>query len=89
MDNASIHRGGRIKELCDQVGVRLMYLPAYSPEFNPIEKAFCVIKSRLRRSGALNRARSPQEEMDIIYRTADEALTPELIRSLFKGSVYL
>lgn len=89
MDNASIHCGGRIEELCEQAGVRLMYLPAYSPEFNPIEKAFCVIKSRLRRSGALNRAQSAEEEMDIIYRTADAALTPELIRSLFEGSVYL
>lgn len=53
MDNAPIHHRGEIEDLCELFGVRLLYLAPYSPDFNPIEKAFFVIKSRLRRIKAL------------------------------------
>jgi transposase len=36
MDNAPVHHRGRIAELCDNAGVLLVYLPAYSPDMNPI-----------------------------------------------------
>jgi len=37
LDNASFHKGGKIKFLIEQAGCQLLYLPAYSPDFNPIE----------------------------------------------------
>jgi hypothetical protein len=40
MDNLSSHRGSRIKELIEARGCELIYLPPYSPDFNPIEEAF-------------------------------------------------
>ena len=40
MDNLTAHKGERVKELIEQRGCELLYLPAYSPDFNPIEKAF-------------------------------------------------
>jgi transposase len=41
MDNLSAHKGERIKELIEQrASCQLIYLPSYSPDFNPIEQAF-------------------------------------------------
>jgi len=41
--------------------MRLEFLPPYSPDFNPIELAFSIIKSRLKRDGALFRAASESQ----------------------------
>jgi transposase len=39
MDNATFHKGGRIEQLIQEAGCELLYLPAYSPDFN--RKKFC------------------------------------------------
>ena len=57
IDNASIHKIDGIRELVEDRGARLLYLPSYSPDFNPIELAFSTIKQWLR----LNRDRVNQE----------------------------
>ena len=51
MDNASIHKGGRIEELITKAGCTLLYLPPYSPDFNPIELAWAFVKKLIRRQG--------------------------------------
>jgi hypothetical protein len=48
IDNASIHKVAGIRELVEECGMRLMFLPAYSPDLNPIELAFSSIKAWLR-----------------------------------------
>lgn len=48
MDNASIHKDPSIVELVESRGMRVEFLPAYSPDFNPIEEAFSVIKAHIR-----------------------------------------
>ena len=53
MDNASIHRGVRIKELCEDAGVDLFFLPPYSPDLNPIEATFHDLKAWIRRNQQL------------------------------------
>jgi hypothetical protein len=40
MDNLSVHKGGRVKEIVEGAGCELVYLPPYSPDLNPIEQAF-------------------------------------------------
>jgi transposase len=50
MDNLSAHKGGRVKELVEEQGCQLLYLPPYSPDLNPIEEAFAKIKSLLRKA---------------------------------------
>ena len=45
MDNASIHYTERIKEMCRDAGVKLVYLPPYSPDKNPIEEFFAELKA--------------------------------------------
>jgi transposase InsO family protein len=41
MDNLSAHKGERVRELIEARGAKLLYLPPYSPDLNPIEEAFC------------------------------------------------
>jgi transposase len=55
MDNLSAHKGGRVREIVEARGCELLYLPPYSPDFNPIEQAFSKIKGLLRRAGARTR----------------------------------
>lgn len=49
MDNATFHKGGRIEQLIQEVGCELLYLPAYSPDFNRIERCWSWLKSRIRK----------------------------------------
>ena len=49
MDNASIHRSPTIAQLCKDFGVGLEYLPPYSPDYNPIERSFKVLKSWIKK----------------------------------------
>jgi transposase len=55
MDDLSAHKGGRVRELVEQRGCEVLYLPPYSPDLNPIEEAFAKVKTLLRRTGARTR----------------------------------
>jgi len=55
LDNLSIHLGSRVKQAIEARGCRLLFLPAYSPDFSPIEEAFSKLKASLRRVGARTR----------------------------------
>jgi transposase len=46
------HRPKRVRELIEERGCELVYLPAYSPDYNPIEEAFAKIKTLLRKAAA-------------------------------------
>ena len=48
LDNATFHHGGRIAQLLNSVGCRLLYLPPYSPDLNRIEKCWAWLKNRMR-----------------------------------------
>ena len=52
LDNLSIHRVPRVRQLIEAAGCRLLFLPAYSPDFNPIEQAWSKLKTLLRTAGA-------------------------------------
>ncbi len=55
LDNLSIHFSPRVKQAIEARGCRLLFLPAYSPDFSPIEEAFSKLKTFLRRQGARSR----------------------------------
>jgi transposase len=50
MDNLSSHKGPRIRQMIEAAGASLLYLPPYSPDFNPIENAFAKLKALLRKA---------------------------------------
>lgn len=50
MDNASFHRSERVQQLCADAGVKLLYLPPYSPDFNPIEEFFAELKAYIKKA---------------------------------------
>ena len=52
MDNLPAHKSVAIRVLIEAVGARLLYLPPYSPDLNPIENAFSKLKSILRKEAA-------------------------------------
>ncbi len=55
MDNLSAHKGDRVRDLIEERGCEVVYLPPYSPDLNPIEQAFAKLKTLLRRAGARTR----------------------------------
>jgi transposase len=50
MDNLSSHKGPKVREMVEAAGATLLYLPPYSPDFNPIENAFAKLKALLRKA---------------------------------------
>ena len=52
MDNLSSHKGPAVRALIEAAGAELLYLPPYSPDFNPIENLFAKIKALLRKEAA-------------------------------------
>ncbi len=50
MDNLGSHKGGDIRKAIRAAGARLMFLPPYSPDLNPIEQVFAKLKTLLRKA---------------------------------------
>jgi transposase len=57
MDNLSVHKSPQVLELVQAVGAEVRFLPAYSPDLNPIEKMWSKIKALLRSA----EARTPEQ----------------------------
>jgi transposase len=55
LDNLSSHKGTRTRQLIEAAGATLLFLPPYSPDFNPIEMIFSKIKQLLRSMACLTR----------------------------------
>ena len=56
LDNLRVHHDPRVRTLIAGAGCRVAYLPAYSPDLNPIEGAFSKIKTAIRRAEARSHA---------------------------------
>jgi transposase len=83
MDNLGAHKPRRIRELIEGQGCELLYLPAYSPDYNPIEEAFSKIKKFLRKVGARSR-----EALVEALGAALSAVSPEEARGYFEHAGY-
>ncbi len=83
MDNVATHKVAGIREAIEARGATLLYLPPYSPDLNPIEKAFAKIKAILRRIGARTR--------DALWQAIAEAIegfSRTECRNLFRQAGY-
>lgn len=83
MDNLPAHKVAGIKELIEARGAKLIYLPPYSPDLNPIEKCWSKIKTYLRKSKARTR-----EELEKAFREALLLVTEEDAQGWFKSCGY-
>lgn len=83
MDNLATHKVAGIAEAIAAAGATLLYLPPYSPDFNPIEKAFAKLKALLRKAAA----RTMNDLWDAIA-TALDAFSPQECRNLFAACGY-
>jgi len=84
MDNLSAHKGARVRQLIEERGCQLLFLPAYSPDFSPIEETFSKIKAYLRRVGARTR-----EALEEAITQALQTVTSQDARGWFAHCGYL
>lgn len=83
MDNLSSHKGPRVRERIESAGATLLYLPPYSPDFNPIENAFAKLKAFLRKAAE----RSVDGLWAAIGRAVD-LFSPDECTNYFKAAGY-
>jgi transposase len=83
MDNLSAHKGERVRQLIEERGCSLLYLPSYSPDLNPIEEAFAKIKGLVRKAEARTR-----EALVEAIGSALSAVTTEDVRGFFEHCGY-
>jgi len=83
MDNLSVHKSRRVERLLEEAGATLLFLPPYSPDFNPIEEAFSKVKGILRKAGA----RTREALVEATGRALD-AITPQDIRGFYADCGY-
>lgn len=83
LDNLPAHKPAAIREAIEAAGAVVLFLPPYSPDFNPIELAFSKMKAHLRKAAA----RALPGLWDAI-RDAIDAVTPNDARSFFTACGY-
>ena len=83
MDNLSVHKSKCVERLIEDAGCELLFLPPYSPDFNPIEEAFSKVKHMLRKIGA----RSKEALIEAMDR-ALRAVSAEDVRGFFAHCGY-
>lgn len=83
MDNLQCHKNAYARELIEEVGAQIWYLPAYSPDYNPIEKMWSKIKAFIRKVGA--------RTQELLYKAIADALatiTQSDVHGWFKSCGY-
>ncbi len=83
MDNLASHKVAGVREAIKAAGAHLLYLPAYSPDLNPIEQAFAKLKTLLRKTAA----RSVEELWQAIADCLDQ-FTAQECRNYFANAGY-
>lgn len=83
LDNLSAHKSAIVEQVLAQKGCTVLFLPAYSPDFSPIELAFAKVKAYLRAVGARTR-----EALTQGLEQALEAITPSDALAFFKHCGY-
>ncbi len=82
-DNYSIHKGQEIEKAITKAGAKLIYLPPYSPDFNPIENFWSKVKNILRSIGART-----YQALDLAIADAYSQISLKDIRNWFAHSCY-
>jgi len=83
MDNLSSHKVAGVKEAIESVGAKVIYLPPYSPDFNPIEMVFSKLKTLIRKA----KMRTVETLWNKLGELCD-LFTPEECKNYFKHAGY-
>ena len=83
MDNLPAHKISGVREAIERIGARLLFLPPYSPDFNPIEMAFSKLKALLRKVAART-----VDELWSVVADCLSAFTPDECRHYFEAAGY-
>jgi transposase len=83
MDNLPAHKVAGVRHAIEIAGASLLYLPPYSPDFNPIEMAFSKLKALLRKAAA----RTVDDLWDAIAQSIEE-FKPEECQNYFAAAGY-
>jgi transposase len=83
MDNLSAHKQAGVREAIEAVGARVVFLPSYSPDFNPTELAISVIKGALRRVEATTR-----EALEAALPATLDEVSPQEAVNMFRHCGY-
>jgi len=83
MDNLPAHKVAGARAAIARAGATLLFLPPYSPDFNPIEQAFAKIKALLRKAAART-----LEALEAAIASALDAFTPDECANYFTNSGY-
>ena len=83
MDNLPAHMAADARAAIERTGATLMFLPPYSPDFNPIEQVFAKLKALLRKAAART-----IDTLEVAIATALDAFTPSECANYFTSSGY-
>lgn len=83
MDNLPAHKVQGVRQAIEQAGARVLYLPPYSPDFNPIEQVFAKLKALLRAA-----AKRTLDELCQAIADALERFTPQECLNYIRNSGY-
>jgi transposase len=83
LDNLSTHKIAAVEKLIGAQGASVRYLPAYSPDLNPIELAFAKLKAHLRQAAART-----LDQLTLVLAEALQTFTPEHCRNFFHHANY-
>ena len=86
MDNARIHHDGELITLLQGLGCHVVFLPPYSPDYNPIETAFSIIKSWIRRNRDIIEVFNDPIHALLV---ACSQITSQMAQSFFEASIYI
>jgi transposase len=84
MDNLAPHKAPRVRALIEAAGCRLLFLPPYSPDLNPIEPAWAKLKALLRGLGARTLG-----ALEAALTTLVDAITPADAAGFFRHCGYV
>lgn len=83
LDNLSVHKQAPMRQAIEAVGARVLFLPSYSPDFNPIEMVISAMKQALRGSGTTTR-----EGLEAALPAALDAVIPVHAPNCFRHCGY-
>lgn len=83
LDNLGSHRGKAVRNAIRAAGAKLIFLPKYSPDLNPIEQLFAKLKTLLRKAGA-----QTIDAISVVIGQLLKSFTPQECANYFKNAGY-